>query len=236
MVGEKLGIIILSLILLMSSGGCQKVHKTPGRSVRPGDTDKPSQLPKPGDKIPTLNCELQWGEFLLLQPQGRQTTYQEFQSSQISGETFVVSQSIVSKNILENTAEKITWKKEINVLAPDFGRTETQSSMLKTKFIELCGKGINLTYSDRPTGYRPTSKEDIKFKFKDEDYDVVHEKYVFSKSKLPSDKDEMELWIGTKAPYSGLLFKMQRKFIKTSPFVSENLVSKELQEYTEQEQ
>lgn len=211
---------------------CEKVHKHAGRPASPSGKETP--LPDPNEKIPTQTCEQQWGEFSELQPQGRQTSYQETQSAQIKGELIVLSQSVISKQILENTADKISWKKQTDILAPETGHTEALISMTKIKFIELCGKGINLTYSDRPSGYKPYSLKTETLKFKDEDFEVSHEKYLFSKSTRPTDRDEMELWIGAKAPYKGLLFKMQRKFMKTSPVLSENTVEKTLQDYSDQ--
>lgn len=177
-----------------------------------------------------ITCEVRWQEFSQLMPQGRFTKYEEIQTSTIKGSTITLVQSITEKKITKNTPEQISWTLEVDNLAPDVGHNSTQTSLTKLNFIERCSQGITQIYSDRPAGIKAKTKEEVTYTFEENEIVVWHEVYNLAKGKNPSDKDEVELWVGKSEPYAGLVFKRQRRFFRVNPTVSENIVLKQLKE------
>jgi hypothetical protein len=216
------------VLLSLQFAGCGGSKKIAVNKTKINDQGKPNPS---RDEKPTFTCESQWNEFSTLQPQGRQTTYQEIQTININGSATIVSQSISQKTITENTGDKISWNKETNDLIPRVGQTTSHTSMLKEVFIDLCSKGVNFTYKDRPRDFKPTLQEQTKLIVREHEYEVQHEKYVFTKNNSQIDKDELDLWIGIKAPYIDLLFKSQRKIHRSSGSPSETIEEKELKDF-----
>lgn len=220
--------ICLVSTLVLPTVGCDKVEKKPGRKVTGGrKADNPGNE-KPDPKAPVVTCDKQWTDYQELQVVGKETTYQESQKSLSAAETTILSQTITKKVIEESDADKVTWIKDVTILAPETGSSRTRSSLLKTKFIELCSKGIPVNLSERPLGIKSTKTEKIQMKFKDVEQDVQHEVYDFSRSKAAVDKDMMELWFGTQAPVQGVLLKMQRTYFRSLPTPSEIRIEREL--------
>lgn len=222
-------LFLLSATLLIGIQliSCGSPERSPINKIKPGDkTNKNSD----NTEKPTQACAEDWVQFLAPQPSGRQTTYQEIQKLTINGIDTIIAQSITHKTITESTPEKISWSKEIDDLRPRIGQTLTQATMFKTVFIDLCTKGVSLTYSDRPITYKPVIREEVRFIIKAQEFEVLHEKYIFSKGKQASEKDELDLWIGSKAPYVGLMFKSQRKYIRMAKELSLITDEKELQD------
>lgn len=216
------------ILLSLQFTGCGNTKKVAVNKTKLPEQGKPGPS---GEEKPIFTCESQWNEFSALQPQGRQTTYQELQTININGSTTIVSQSISQKTITENSGDKISWSKETNELIPRVGQTTSHTSMLKEVFIDLCSKGVNFTYKDRPRDFKPKVLEPAKLIVREHEYEVLHEKYIFTKNNSQIDKDELDLWIGSKAPYLDLLFKSQRKIHKSSGSPSETIEEKELKDF-----
>lgn len=169
---------------------------------------------KDGKTKPSLTCENRWKEVLSMSPKDLETIYQESQTMDIQNETTVLSQSITEKQIKENTGAHLQWKKTVKVLAPEEGESISHHTMKKETFINLCSKGYQFIYTDRPSGIEPKNKQKGTVTLNGEDYEVDHELYYLSQSQNPQAKDYLELWIGSKAPYRGILFQSQRIYWK----------------------
>lgn len=220
---------ILILFFIILTIACANPVQEPIKQAKKNEENKKDQN---NDKpVVKITCEQRWTDLLLINPLGRQTTYQEQQKVILNGTTTVVlAQSFISKTINENSIEKLAWFKKEQTLLPEVGKSEGEASIFKANFIQSCNNGVNLKYTDRPFGLKPNFYENIKLKVQDVEYDVVHEKYILSRGNLPTDLDELNIWVGAKNPYMGLIFKMQRRFFKLAPMVSENFIEKDLQE------
>lgn len=204
-------ITLLSLFLLQMA--CSKSTIAPARKT-PHKTK-----PDPNDPVdpnkPTITCEKKWEELIALSPKGLETTHQESQTMKIKDETTVLSQSIIEKVITENNGTLLEWRKDINILAPEEGKSSSNYSIKKETYLNLCSKNINLHYIERPTALKPTEKKSAIYTRGEIGYEVDDELYDLSGSNDPVDKDHLELWIGSKEPYKGVLFKSKRDYFKS---------------------
>lgn len=205
----------------------------PARKPSPNSTDN-----KPDDKNDKLGkeltCDEKWIELNLLNPKGMETTYQESQEMKHKESTLVIAQSITEVIIIENDGSSIKWKKNIKTLAPEVGESSSSVVVEKTNFLNLCSKGIKLSYNiTPPTDRKPIEKKDVVVKFLDKEYPAQYEKYDFSKSKDPINKDVIEYLIGSQDPYKGVIFISKRVYFKmTSGSVAEITATRKLLNFT----
>lgn len=204
-------IIIQSLFFLQA---CEKPGLSPATKANSKpEPGKPGGPKKPGTE--ELTCEQKWDEIINLFPKGLETTYQDSQIMKIKEDINILSQSITEKIIKENNGSHLDWQKETQFLAPEQGKSTSSHTLEKGTFLKLCANKFNLTYSDRPSGLAPESKEKSQFKLGEKTFDVELEKYNFSKNNDPINKDILVLAFGIKDSYKGILFASKRTYYKS---------------------
>lgn len=209
-----------------------------GLEIKPARKPNPNPIDKPDDKNnkpgKELTCDEKWAELISLNPKGMETSYQESQEMKQKETSLVVAQSITEVTITENDGTNIKWKKSIKTLAPEVGESFSSIAIEKTNFLNLCSKGVKLSYNIvPPTDRKPVEKKDAVVKFLEKEYPAQYEKYDFSKSKDPINKDVIEYLIGSQEPYKGIIFISKRVYFKMiSGSVTEVTATRKLLNFT----
>jgi hypothetical protein len=219
--------LLIGLTLAFWTSGCQNYSRPPGRRVGGDGTNVPVPTKIPTKPIEEI-CEQQWAEFVEMSPSGRKTNYENVQTLSQGDTSIVIKQIFIYKTHSENTSEKVGWRREEVILSPEKSNSVTNTTWEKKSFVELCSVGIKFDYSERPRDFKPVLYKEELFKLEDKEFSVMYEKYVFSRSSLPADRDELHLWIGHKPPHKGLLFKKLRKYFIANPKLAEIRDLKEL--------
>lgn len=218
--------LLPAIFLILILGACEKAHHQPARRATKNPTENNDK--DPSNKIPELSCEQQWQSFTTPQLKGRKTVHQILSTSKTSEHTTIIDRSILQKIISENNGETLSWNQEEKILDPGTGSIISQRTINKNNFIDLCTQGINLIHGDRPSRYSKKTEQTVKISFKDQELDVIYERYNLSPTESASQQETLELWLGHTAPYKGLVFKSKHTFFRTQPKLSENTIEKEL--------
>lgn len=197
-----LGLILGSLLVR-----CDQPSIEPGRKAKSGPP-----LPKPPvPQKPDVSCEQQWEEFSQMNPRGRITKYLIQQNLMIDGVPQLLQSSQVFRTVGVNDKEAVGWQERIEVELPQQETTNTDFLMKKEVFLSQCAKEVNFRYSEKPAGYSPKDSSEEKIRLGTVEFDVVHEKYIFSEASSAKGIDQLDLWIGNKGDSIGVLFKKQRR-------------------------
>lgn len=172
------------------------------------DKDKDNIDPKPNP----ISCDNQWLAYVKQSPLGRETVYQETHLMGDKKEQSILSQNVVKIKILENTEDKISWSKNTKLILPEKGSSDSELSMNKKDFLDLCGKGVKFKLGERPFGMKPISTKADVIELSDQKYEVSYEIYKYKRGSGKLDTEEFEVWIGSKDSYDGVLFKSIRHY------------------------
>lgn len=145
------------------------------------------------------------------------------------GAPSIISQNVIQLTINEVLPEEISWTKVEKKILPEKGTILSELSMKKSTFVDLCLKGFQLNYSERPLSPKPSSVKKVEFIITGEKFNALQEKYIYSKESKSQFRDEMDLWIGSADPYDGVLFKSERHFYtRNAQGIIEHWITKEL--------
>lgn len=215
---------LLMMSLLLTS--CQRMSQEPARRV-PTTKDPGSVDPKPIP--PSETCENRWIDQTQWQEPGLLVAYLERESWVTKQHTHLYSESVTVREVLSKSPEVLVWKKQTESLAPETGTTQSEFELSKSRFIELCRWGIDIQFTDRPVGKKPTSVKRLVKEWRGQDYEMLHEVYDFSGGHSYSEKDILEVWVGAAASYKGLVFSSVRRTFRISPEPGYLVTQKELQ-------
>jgi hypothetical protein len=222
-----LGIWGLCFFLILGVSSCSQEDRKPGRPAKGDDPNKGRPNGPPSKPTPKM-CEQQWLEFLKTQVEKRVTIHEEVQTMTVGNEETLLAQRSLQKNIVKKTDQQVAWTLDVIEVLPEEGRSSFQKMMRQERFMGFCEKGVNWVFGERPSGVTASEIRAVTVKMGEKEYKAVYEKYVFSRGRRLSDRDELELWLGSEEPYLGLLFKSERIYYKLQPQLARVVLKREL--------